>query len=121
MKCKTKYQKICQGNIVMLQKSMLKCTSVVLLTMLPNTKVTLFADMFYSRISFPIEYLIGDELLHFGLENLFHGSFNKGKCVFVFCLFFCSFTSIINVLHVVLSALLLFSDYLYDQSSVSPK
>lgn len=30
-------------------------------------------------------YLIGDELLHFGLENLSHGSFNKGKCVFVFC------------------------------------
>lgn len=30
-------------------------------------------------------YLIGDELLHFGLENLSHCSFNKGKCVFVFC------------------------------------
>lgn len=28
---------------------------------------------------------IGDELLHFGLENLSHCSFNKGKCVFVFC------------------------------------
>lgn len=55
VKWRTKYQKISQGNIVMLQKSMLKSTSVVLLTMLPNTKVTLFADMFYSRISFPVE------------------------------------------------------------------